>query len=50
MKTEEKDIFLSTRRIYLSYSGGYIDDIKDTLEEYKAKIISGEIVPPSVRP
>ena len=41
---------LSTGGIYLSYSGGYIDDIKDTLEEYKAKIISGEIVPPSVRP
>jgi len=41
---------LSTGGIYLSYSGGYIDDIKDTLEEYKEKIISGEIVPPSVRP
>jgi len=36
--------------VYLSFSGGYIDDIKDTIEEYQAKIISGEIVPPSVRP
>ena len=34
---------LSTGGIYLSYSGGYIDDIKDTLEEYKAKIISGKL-------
>tara|TARA_Y100000287_G_C14216839_1_gene353908 strand:- start:1465 stop:1806 length:342 start_codon:yes stop_codon:yes gene_type:complete len=41
---------LSTGGIYLSYSGGYIDDIKDTIEEYKEKIISGEIVPPSARP
>ena len=41
---------LATEGVYLSYSGGYIDDIKDTIEEYKAKIISGEIVPPSARP
>ena len=41
---------LSTGGVYLSFSGGYIDDIKDTIEEYQAKIISGEIVPPSVRP
>ena len=41
---------LSTGGVYLSYSGGYIDDIKDVIEDYKEKIISGEIVPPSVRP
>ena len=41
---------LESGGIYLSYSGGYIDDIKDTIEEYKAKIIAGEIDPPSARP
>ena len=41
---------LESGGIYLSYSGGYIDDIKDTIEDYKAKIIAGEIDPPSARP
>jgi len=41
---------LATGGIYLSYSGGYIDDIKDTIDSYKEKIMSGEIVPPSARP
>ena len=41
---------LASGGVYLSFSGGYIDDIRDTIEEYQAKIISGEIVPPSVRP
>ena len=41
---------LATGGIYLSYSGGYIDDIKDQIDSYKEKIMSGEIVPPSARP
>ena len=41
---------LATGGIYLSYSGGYIDDIKDTIDSYKEKIMNGEIVPPSARP
>ncbi len=28
-------------------SGGFVDDIKDQLEDYKAKIVSGEITVPS---
>ena len=35
--------------IDISYTGGYIDDIKDEIEAYRAKIISGEIVVPSSR-
>lgn len=31
-----------------STSGGFVDDIVDKLEDYKAKIIAGEIVVPSV--
>lgn len=30
-----------------STSGGFLDDIKDRLEDYKAKIVSGEIVVPT---
>ena len=41
---------LATGGIYLSYSGGYIDDIKDQIDSYKEKIMNGEIVPPSARP
>jgi basic membrane protein A len=37
---------LATGGIYLSYSGGYIDDIKD-LEAYKAQIVSGDIEVPA---
>ena len=29
-------------------TGGYVDDIKDKLDAFKAKITSGEIVVPSV--
>ena len=35
--------------IDISYTGGYIDDIKDEIEAYRAKIISGEITVPSSR-
>lgn len=37
---------LSTEGVGLSYSGGFIDDIKSTIEEYTQKITSGEITVP----
>lgn len=38
---------LSTDGVGYSTSGGYIDDITDQLEEFKAQIISGDIVVPT---
>jgi basic membrane protein A len=32
----------------ISYSGGYIDDLRPTLEDLEAKIIAGEIVVPCI--
>jgi basic membrane protein A len=37
---------LSTEGVGLSYSGGFIDDIKSTIDEYSQKIVSGEITVP----
>jgi len=38
---------LSTDGVGYSTSGGYIDDITDQLEEFKAQIVSGDIVVPT---
>jgi basic membrane protein A len=38
---------LSVDGVGYSTSGGFVDDIVDQLEEYKAQIVSGEIVVPS---
>jgi hypothetical protein len=32
----------------ISYSGGYIDDLRPTLEDLKARIIAGTIVVPCI--
>ena len=37
---------LSVDGVGYSTSGGYVDDIVDQLEDYKARIVSGEIVVP----
>lgn len=39
---------LATGTLDLSYSGGYIDDIRAAIEELKAKIIAGEIDVPCI--
>jgi basic membrane protein A and related proteins len=38
---------LSTEGIALATSGGFIDDIQDQLDEYKQKIVDGEITVPT---
>jgi basic membrane protein A len=37
---------LSTEGVGLSYTGGFIDDIKSTIDDYSQKIVSGEITVP----
>jgi basic membrane protein A len=41
---------LSVDGVGYATSGGFIDDIVPQLEEFKAKIISGEIVVPTAPP
>ena len=38
---------LSVDGVGYATSGGFIDDITDTLDDYKAKIVSGEIEVPT---
>jgi basic membrane protein A len=42
-----KTFNLANDGVGYSTSGGYLDDVKDQLEELKAKVISGEIVVPT---
>ena len=46
-KAESKAFDLSVDGVGYATSGGYVDDIKDQLEAFKADIISGKIVVPT---
>ena len=37
---------LSTEGVGLSYSGGFIDDIQSTIDDYTQQIVDGEITVP----